>query len=132
MNSSESTVQTIDGFDQSGSSPPPHAERRPKQPPVRPLQEGAQRRGPVGERLLRPSDVQARLGLGRTKVYEMMAAGVLPSVELGRRCHRVPENALDDWIRLNTKHAHDSCIGTPHQADGRAASSGADLTRRRC
>lgn len=132
MNTIESSVQTSEGFDQSGSSPPPHAERRAKQSRSRPLQEGAQRQRPVGERLLRPSDVQARLGLGRTKVYEMMAAGVLPSVELGPRCHRVPENALDDWIRLNTKHAHDSCIGTPYQTDGRAASSGADLTRRRC
>ena len=132
MPTQDETSVTSDGFDQSGSSPPPHAERRPRQPRTRPSQEGAQRGGPVGERLLRPIEVQARLGLGRTKVYEMLAAGVLPSVELGPRCHRVPENALDEWIRLNTKPAHDSCIGTPYQTDGRAASSGADLTRRRC
>ena len=132
MNTSESTVQTIEGFDQSGGSPPPNAKRRAQKPASRSSWEGEQLQRREGARLLRPSEVQARLGLGRTKVYEMMAAGVLPSVELGPRCHRVPENALDDWIRVNTRHAHDSCIGTPYQTDGRAASSGADLTRRRC
>jgi len=47
--------------------------------------------------LLRAEEVQEALGLGRSKVYEMMATGVLPTVRIGRSV-RVPADALRDWI----------------------------------
>lgn len=47
--------------------------------------------------LLRAEEVQETLGLGRSKVYEMMATGELPTVRIGRSV-RVPADALRDWI----------------------------------
>jgi excisionase family DNA binding protein len=47
--------------------------------------------------LLRADEVAEILGLGRSKVYEMMAAGVLPVVRLGRSV-RVPRRQLYEWI----------------------------------
>ena len=44
------------------------------------------------------------LGLGRTKVYEMMAAGDLPVVRIGTAV-RVPRQRLLDWIDENTERA---------------------------
>lgn len=35
--------------------------------------------------LLRPEEAGALLGVGRSKIYEMMAAGRLPSVHIGTR-----------------------------------------------
>jgi excisionase family DNA binding protein len=37
-----------------------------------------------------------RLGVGRTKLYELMAAGVIPTVRVGRR-RLVPVEALDAY-----------------------------------
>jgi prophage regulatory protein len=48
--------------------------------------------------LLRAEEVARSLRIGRTKAYEMMAAGELPVVRLGR-CVRVPRRRLEDWIR---------------------------------
>jgi excisionase family DNA binding protein len=59
--------------------------------------------GQAGDRLLTLKEVAKRLGVGRTKTYELVGSGVLPYVELGPRCRRVPERALDEWIRRNTK-----------------------------
>ena len=47
--------------------------------------------------LLRAEEVQKALGLGRSKVYEMMAAGELPVVRIGKSI-RVPADALRDWV----------------------------------
>ncbi|MBN1856523.1 MAG: helix-turn-helix domain-containing protein [Dehalococcoidia bacterium] len=47
--------------------------------------------------LLKPSEVQQELGVGRSKVYEMLACGDLPSVRIGR-LFRVSRKALDEWI----------------------------------
>ena len=43
--------------------------------------------------LLRAADVCEALGLGKSKVYEMIAAGTLPSVRIGRSV-RVPADGL--------------------------------------
>ncbi len=48
--------------------------------------------------LLRAEEVQKVLGLGRSKVYEMMAAGELPTVRIGRSV-RVPAAALAEWVK---------------------------------
>jgi len=47
--------------------------------------------------LLKPSEVQKQLGVGRSKVYELLACGDLPSVRIGRLL-RVPTKALAEWI----------------------------------
>ena len=47
--------------------------------------------------LLRAEDVQQALGLCRSKVYEMMASGELPTVRVGRAV-RVPADRLRLWI----------------------------------
>jgi excisionase family DNA binding protein len=51
-----------------------------------------------GDRLaLRPSEVAARLGLSRSKVYRMIECGELPSLRIGRSV-RVPCKAFEDWL----------------------------------
>ncbi|MDH2429288.1 helix-turn-helix domain-containing protein [Sphaerisporangium sp. TRM90804] len=48
----------------------------------------------TGDRLLfTPADASEMLGLGKTKVYELMASGELHSVKIGR-CRRIPARAL--------------------------------------
>lgn len=49
-------------------------------------------------RLLRADEVSRALGVGRSKTYEMMAAGTLPTVRIGRAI-RVPSDALDEWVQ---------------------------------
>src|SRR5438445_11928338 len=55
--------------------------------------------GPSGEHgplLLETPEVARLLGLGRTKVYELIARRELPVVRLGR-CVRVPRHELQVW-----------------------------------
>ncbi len=47
--------------------------------------------------LLRVDEAAAWLGLGRTKTYELVARGKLPSVSIGR-CRRVPLSALRSFV----------------------------------
>ena len=50
--------------------------------------------------LLRPVQVAELLNVSRSKVYELIAAGKLPSVRLeGGRLIRVPYKALREWIQ---------------------------------
>ncbi len=51
--------------------------------------------------LLNAEETAKLLGLGRTKVYEMLAAGELPVIRIGRSV-RVPRAALADWIAGRT------------------------------
>jgi excisionase family DNA binding protein len=52
----------------------------------------------TGEQLLfRPTEAAQRLGIGRTKVYELMASGALRSVKIGS-ARRVSANALADFV----------------------------------
>jgi excisionase family DNA binding protein len=53
-------------------------------------------------RLLKAREVQDRLGLGRSKVYELMASGELPVVRIGPRLRRVTEAGLQRWIDERT------------------------------
>ncbi len=48
--------------------------------------------------LLRPTEAAEALGLGRSKTYELLASGVIPSVRIGRSL-RVPTEALQQWVR---------------------------------
>jgi len=47
--------------------------------------------------LLSPSEVAEVLGIGRSRVYEFLAAGTLPSIRLGRSI-RIPAEQLREWI----------------------------------
>ena len=52
----------------------------------------------IGEPLLlRADEAAALLAIGRTKVFEMMAAGELPVIRIGR-CVRIPKDQLERWI----------------------------------
>jgi excisionase family DNA binding protein len=60
--------------------------------------------GPRG--LLRVEEAAAWLGLGRTKTYELVGCGALPSVCIGRS-RRVPVSALETFIE---RLAHDGHV----------------------
>lgn len=47
--------------------------------------------------LLRPSEVGEAIGVSRSKAYELIAAGKIPSVKVGN-CVRVPVDGLKAWI----------------------------------
>ncbi len=47
--------------------------------------------------LLTPEEAAARLGIGRTKVFDLMANGRLRSVSIGRS-RRVPTAALEAFV----------------------------------
>ena len=49
------------------------------------------------ESLLTIKQVAARLAIGRTTVYELIAKEELKTVRIGR-ARRVPESALEQWI----------------------------------
>jgi len=55
--------------------------------------------------LLRAEEVARLLGIGRTKVYELIGRGELPVVRIGRLV-RVPRAELEQWIR-------DRVVGVP-------------------
>ncbi len=52
--------------------------------------------------LLKAAEVADRLSIGRATAYEMMAAGILPTVRIGRAV-RVPARALEDWIQTQQR-----------------------------
>ena len=54
--------------------------------------------------LLKAGDVAKLLGVGRSKVFAMLAVGELPVIQIGRSV-RVPRAALEDWIAEHTQHA---------------------------
>jgi excisionase family DNA binding protein len=54
--------------------------------------------------LLRATEVARLLGLGRSKVYEMMTSGTLPVTRIGTAV-RVPRAQLEDWINDHTSEA---------------------------
>lgn len=47
--------------------------------------------------LLRAEEAAKLLGLGRAKLYMMMASGELPTVRIGRSV-RVPLDKLREWV----------------------------------
>ena len=51
--------------------------------------------------MVRPVEAAAMMGLGRSKVYELIAAGVIPSVRIGKSV-RIPMDALRHWIEAHT------------------------------
>lgn len=54
--------------------------------------------------LFRPSEAAELLGIGRSKVYQLLADGTLPSVRIGKSV-RVPVEKLRGWVESQTKAA---------------------------
>jgi excisionase family DNA binding protein len=54
--------------------------------------------------LLRIPEAAARLGLGRSTIYELIQAGDLPAVKIGRAV-RVPASRLAAWVERQTAEA---------------------------
>lgn len=52
----------------------------------------------MNEPLLRVEEAAKLLQLGRNKVYELAAAGEIPSLHVGRQL-RIPMEGLREWIR---------------------------------
>lgn len=53
---------------------------------------------------LKVPEVALLLGIGRTKAYELVAKGVIPSVQLDGMV-RVPRRALEAWLDEQTRRA---------------------------
>jgi excisionase family DNA binding protein len=51
--------------------------------------------------LLRPEEAGRILGFSRSKIYQLLASGELPSIRAGKSV-RVPRLALEKWIEANT------------------------------
>ncbi len=69
--------------------------------------------------LVRPSEAAELLGLGRSKVYALIASGELPSVKIGKSI-RVPVEELRQWV-----HGRVSAPGTIPPAAERVGGTGA-------
>lgn len=52
--------------------------------------------------MLRPIEVADAIGVSRSKSYELIATGEIPSVKVGG-CTRVPVDALKTWINSQVK-----------------------------
>lgn len=66
-----------------------------------------------GALLLRAEEVGHLLGIGRSKVYELIAVGELPIVRVGRSL-RVNRLALERWVEART-----SGGGAEREGEGR-------------
>jgi len=58
--------------------------------------------------LLRAEEAARALGIGRSKLYALLAAGELPVVRIGRST-RIPAAALERWVEERTAAG---CVGT--------------------
>jgi excisionase family DNA binding protein len=55
--------------------------------------------------LLRPVEAAELIGVGRSKLYQLLACGDLPSIRIGSSV-RVPLDKLREWIeRKSAEHA---------------------------
>lgn len=57
--------------------------------------------------LLRPTEAAEAIGIGRSKVYELLASGELPSIRIGGSV-RVPLEQLRAWIERKSAETQDS------------------------
>lgn len=51
--------------------------------------------------LLRPMEVAAALGIGKTTLYALLRAGELPVIHIGRAA-RIPRHAVQEWLDQKT------------------------------
>lgn len=60
--------------------------------------DGRGARKTVERLLLRPEEAGEVLGFSRSKTYQLLADGTLPTVKIGRST-RIPVEALREWVR---------------------------------
>lgn len=58
--------------------------------------------------LLKPEEVSRILDLSRSKTYQLLASGELPSIRAGKSI-RVPRAALERWVEANTRGGEVRC-----------------------
>lgn len=58
-------------------------------------------------RLLKVPEVGKLLGFGRSRAYELVARGIIPSIRVSPGSIRVPEDALRKWIQEQTTGGED-------------------------
>jgi excisionase family DNA binding protein len=51
----------------------------------------------MGKLLLKPVEAAEVLGIGRTKLFELLGSGALESVQIGH-CRRVPFDAVEGFL----------------------------------
>jgi excisionase family DNA binding protein len=68
--------------------------------------------------LLRPSEVAEMLGLSRSKIFELLAAGELPVVRIGRAT-RVAREGLELWVAEQTSWQPRAGRGLLHRLQAR-------------
>jgi excisionase family DNA binding protein len=51
----------------------------------------------MNQLLLKPAEAAQMLGIGRTKLFELLASGAVESVCIGH-CRRIPLDALDTYL----------------------------------
>lgn len=54
--------------------------------------------------LVKVEDAAGMLGIGRSKVWELIGAGELPTVRIGRAC-RVPVSAIHEYAQRQLERA---------------------------
>jgi excisionase family DNA binding protein len=59
--------------------------------------------------LLRIPEVMTMLGLGRTKIYELIGSGDLPVIRVGKAV-RIPVTALEKWVEERQHQDKDSSV----------------------
>jgi excisionase family DNA binding protein len=55
------------------------------------------RRSPMERLLLRPAEAAETLGISRSRLYQLLAAGHLPVIRVGQSM-RVPVQELERWV----------------------------------
>ena len=60
------------------------------------------KKGKMDRLLLRPTEAAELIGIGRSKMYQLLASGELPTVLVGGSV-RVPLAKLREWIDLRTR-----------------------------
>lgn len=62
----------------------------------------------MSRELLRPGDLVETLGVSRGQIYNLIAAGVIPSVVLGPRSIRIPRAAFEHWLEEQNRKAEEA------------------------
>ncbi len=52
--------------------------------------------------LLRPLEAADVLAVSKSKIYELLSSGVIPSVRIGKSI-RIPAEELQKWVRSRTR-----------------------------
>jgi excisionase family DNA binding protein len=72
---------------------------------------------------LRAADVAPQLGVTTGRVYQLIAAGLLPAVRMGRSI-RIPGAAWDAWVAARVEEAAESVALTADGAVGLTTGGG--------